>query len=39
VKIKNDPAYNEMQPRALVPYARINGVAEPARVDWLPNDG
>ena len=28
--IKNDPKYNEQWPRALVPYQRIYGVAEPA---------
>jgi hypothetical protein len=28
--IKNDPNYNEQWPRALVPYARIYGVAAPA---------
>jgi Hydrazine synthase alpha subunit middle domain len=30
--IKNDPNYNEQWPRALVPYKRIHGVAEPARL-------
>ena len=30
VLIKNDPAYNEAWPRAVVPYSRIHGVAEPA---------
>jgi hypothetical protein len=39
VLIKNDPAYNEAWPRAVVPYAAIHGVAEPARLPWLPNDG
>lgn len=39
VKIKNDPAYNEMFPRAVVPYSRVYGVAEPAKIAWLPNDG
>jgi hypothetical protein len=39
VLIKNDPRYNEMQPRAVVPYGEIYGVAEPARLEWLPNDG
>lgn len=37
--IKNDPAYNEAWPRALVPYAAIHGVAAPAELPWLPNDG
>jgi hypothetical protein len=39
VLIKNDPAYNEQFPRAVVPYSAIHGVAEPAKVAWLPNDG
>jgi len=39
VLIKNDPAWNEAWPRALVPYAAIHGVAEPAALPWLPNDG
>ncbi len=30
VLLKNDPAYNEMWPRAVVPYERIHGVAAPA---------
>ena len=37
--IKNDPNYNEQWPRALVPYRRIHGVAEPARLPALANDG
>jgi hypothetical protein len=37
--IKNDPNYNEQWPRALVPYQRIYGVAEPARLAPLTNDG
>jgi hypothetical protein len=37
--IKNDPDYNEQWPRALVPYKRIYGVAEPARLTPLVNDG
>ncbi|MEQ1516924.1 MAG: dockerin type I domain-containing protein [Usitatibacteraceae bacterium] len=39
VLIKNDPAYNEQFPRAVVPYSAIHGVSEPAKVAWLPNDG
>lgn len=39
VLLKNDPAYNEAWPRALVPYAAVHGVAEPAELPWLPNDG
>src|SRR5262249_21920787 len=37
--IKNDPKYNEQWPRALVPYKRIYGVDEPARLPVLANDG
>lgn len=37
--IKNDPRYNEQWPRALVPYSRIYGVREPARLPALANDG
>jgi hypothetical protein len=39
VPIKNDPAYNEAWPRAVVTYSRIHGVAEPDDFGWLPNDG
>lgn len=39
VLLKNDPNYNEAWPRAVVPYAAIHGVSEPARLPWLPNDG
>jgi hypothetical protein len=37
--IKNDSKYNEQWPRALVPYKRIHGVDEPARLAPLANDG
>lgn len=37
--VKNDPNYNEQWPRALVPYKRIYGVDEPARLPTLANDG
>jgi hypothetical protein len=37
--IKNDPNFNEQWPRALVPYRRIYGVAEPVRLPTLTNDG
>jgi hypothetical protein len=37
--IKNDPDYNEQWPRALVPYRRIYGIAEPKRIEPLRNDG
>jgi len=39
VLLKNDPAYNEAWPRAVVPYRRLMGVDEPAALPWLPNDG
>ncbi len=39
ILIKNDPAYNEAWPRALVSYAAVHGVAEPDEIPWLPNDG
>lgn len=37
--IKNDPKFNESWPRAVVPYKRIYGIAEPKRLDPLANDG
>jgi mono/diheme cytochrome c family protein len=37
--VRNDPNYNEQWPRALVPYQRIHGVPEPARLPVLANDG
>jgi hypothetical protein len=37
--IKNDPKFNEQWPRALVPYARVHGVAEPAYLPAVSNDG
>ena len=37
--IKNDPNYHEQWPRALVPYRRIYGIDEPARLAPLANDG
>jgi hypothetical protein len=39
ILIKNDPKYNEMQPRAVVRYKDIYGVDEPFALTWLPNDG
>lgn len=39
VLIKNDPNYNEAWPRAVVPYSAVHGVAQPAALPWLPNDG
>jgi hypothetical protein len=37
--IKNDPKFNEQWPRALVPYKRIHGIAEPKKRLPLANDG
>jgi hypothetical protein len=37
--IKNSPNYNEAWPRALVPYGAVHGIAQPAQLPWLPNDG
>lgn len=37
--IKNDPAYNEAWPRALVPYVDVHGVVQPVELPFLPNDG
>jgi hypothetical protein len=39
ILIKNDPRYNEMQPRAVVPYKDIYGIERPFTLTWLPNDG
>ncbi len=39
VLLKNDPAYNEAWPRAVVSYQAVHGVAEPQEIPWLPNDG
>ena len=39
VKIKNDPNYNELQPRAVVSYQEIYGIDEPKELEWLPNNG
>ena len=37
--IKNDPKYNEMQPRAVVSHRAIYGVDEPEELEWIRNDG
>jgi hypothetical protein len=37
--IKNDPNYNECWPRAVAPYLRIYGIAEPKTLPRLANDG
>ena len=39
LKIKDDPRYNEHWPRAVVPYKAVHGVAEPAALPRLANDG
>ena len=39
VKIRNDPRYNEIQPRPLVTYRAIYGIDTPAELPYLPNDG
>jgi Hydrazine synthase alpha subunit middle domain len=39
VLIKNSPLYNEMQPRAVVPYTQIYGQTEPDYLPELANDG
>ena len=39
VLVQNDPNFNEMQPKPLVPYSTIYGVAAPATLPYLPNDG
>jgi len=39
VLLKNDPAYNEAWPRAVVPWRAVHGTDEPATLPWLPNDG
>jgi hypothetical protein len=39
VLIKNDPNYNEIEPKALVPYSAIYGIPQPAALPFLPNDG
>ena len=39
VLLKNDPAYNEAWPRAVVAYRDIHGIDEPVALPWLPNDG
>jgi hypothetical protein len=38
LRIKNDPKYQELWPRALVPYRRIHGIDEPPRLVHR-NDG
>ncbi len=39
VLVKNDPAFNEMWPRAVVPYQQIYGVAAPVNLPDLANEG
>jgi hypothetical protein len=42
VEIVNDPRYNEIWPRAVLPYMEVHGVREPRRLAWhdaaLPED-
>ena len=38
-EILNRPEYNEMWPRAVVPYRDIYGIDEPFQLGWLPNEG
>ena len=39
VELKNDPLYNEMQPKPVVSYRAIYGIDEPATLPPLANDG
>jgi hypothetical protein len=39
VVVKNDARFNEMWPRAVVPYQRIYGASAPTVLPDLPNDG
>ena len=39
VLIKNNPLYNEHQPKPLVTYQAIYGIPEPATLPWVPNVG
>jgi hypothetical protein len=38
ITIKNDPNYNEIWPRAVVPYQTIYHQAEPDTIEWLPDN-
>ncbi len=38
-EILNRPEYNEMWPRAVVPYVDVYGIEEPFQLGWLPNAG
>ncbi len=38
ILIKNDPNYNEVWPRAVVPYSDIHGINEPPVLPWLPEN-
>ena len=37
--IKNDPNYNEVWPRPVVPYQALYGIDQPFEFSWLPNNG
>jgi hypothetical protein len=39
VLVKNDPRYNEQQPKPVVPYASIYGITKPVDLPALANDG
>jgi hypothetical protein len=39
VLLKNSPKFNDLQPRAVVPYRAIYGIDEPVRLPWNQNDG
>ncbi len=39
ILIKNDPLWNEIQPRPVVSYEEIYGIQEPAYLPWYRNDG
>lgn len=39
VLVKNDPNYNEMWPRAVIPFQQIHGMAAPVALPELANDG
>ncbi len=39
IQIKNDPAWNEMQPRPVVTYQEIYGIEEPQEIPRYRNDG
>ncbi|MDO6558271.1 HzsA-related protein [Paraglaciecola chathamensis] len=38
-KVINDNNFNEVWPRAVVPYKDVHGVSEPTKLPWLPESG